>query len=234
MSDTLLIIPAYNEEESIEAVVEDLKKNYHDLDYVIVNDGSVDNTERICREKNYNTINLAVNLGLDGAFKAGMRYAYERGYEYAIQFDGDGQHKPEYIYDMRNRMRDGYDIVIASRFLHKRTGLNARYLGSRLIRYAIFFTTGNIISDPTSGMRMYSKKVIEEFALSLNYAPEPDTISYLIKQGVSVSEVSVTMEERKAGMSYLSPVNAVKYMIRILTSIFFIQNFRKREDKYRR
>ena len=105
-------------------------------------------------------------------------------------------------------------------------------LGSNIIELAILFTTGKRIYDPTSGMRMYSFKVIEEFACNINYAPEPDTVSYLVKQGLKVSEVPAKMEERKAGVSYLTPINAIKYMIRILISILLIQNFRKRDKRY--
>ena len=84
------------------------------------------------------------------------------------------------------------------------------------------------IQDPTSGMRMFSRRMIEEFAKGLNYGPEPDTVSYLIKQGAKVAEVPVTMDERISGVSYLTPVNASKYMIKMLISILLIQNFRKR------
>ena len=79
---------------------------------------------------------------------------------------------------------------------------------------------------------MYDRKLIEEFAFNINYAPEPDTVSYLLKQGAKVAEIPCTMNERKAGVSYLTPFNACKYMLRILTSILFIQNFRKRDKKY--
>ena len=74
--------------------------------------------------------------------------------------------------------------------------------------------------------------MIEEFALSLNYGPEPDTVSYLLKQGARVAEVQVKMDERTAGVSYLNPVNASKYMIKMLFSILVIQNFRKRDKRY--
>lgn len=95
----LIIIPAYNEAENIVNVVENLKSNYRIFDYVVVNDGSKDNTAKICREHNYNLVDLPINLGLAGAFQAGMKYAFYHDYDYAIQYDGDGQHNPEYIED---------------------------------------------------------------------------------------------------------------------------------------
>ena len=228
MKDILLVIPSYNEEKNIEAVVGELIEKFPQLDYIVVNDGSTDNTVKICREKGYHLLNLPVNLGLAGCFQAGMKYAFGKGYSYAIQFDGDGQHRPEYIEKMREKMDEGYDIVIGSRFVDKKKDFSMRMIGSRLIGAAICITTGARVADPTSGMRMFNKKMIETFALSLNYGPEPDTISFLIKQGARVAEVSVEIEKRLAGESYFKPFIAVKYMVRMLISILLIQNFRKK------
>lgn len=227
MSDLLIIIPAYNEEDNIERVVDRLTASYPQYDYVVVNDGSRDATGEICRKRGYNFLNLPVNLGLAGGFQAGIRYAYAKGYECAIQIDGDGQHRPEFIADMKKKMDEGYDIVIGSRFVHERKPKSMRMLGSNLIELAIRLTTGKDIKDPTSGMRLFNRKMIREFAKGLNYGPEPDTISYLLKQGASVAEVPVVMDERTRGVSYLTPVNAARYMIQMLVSILLIQNFRK-------
>lgn len=228
MDKVLVVIPAYNEEANIEMVVGELERDYPQLDYVVVNDGSSDRTAQICRERGYNLLDLTVNLGLAGCFQAGMKYAYAKGYAYAIQFDGDGQHRPEYILPMQEKMKEGYDIVIGSRFLDEKKDLSMRMVGSRLITAAIRLTTGVHVADPTSGMRMFSREMIKEFALNINYGPEPDTISYLIKQGAKVAEVPVVIEERAGGESYLKPTVAVRYMARILISILLIQNFRKR------
>ena len=171
-------------------------------------------------------MDLPVNLGLAGCFQAGMKYAYEHGYAYAIQFDGDGQHRPEFIGRMREKMDEGYDIVIGSRFVDRPKDMSIRMIGSRLISFAIRLTTGVKIADPTSGMRMFNREMIKEFALKLNYGPEPDTISYLLKQGAKIAEVPVVIDERTGGESYLKPMVAVKYMTRILLSILLIQNFR--------
>lgn len=232
MSDVLIVIPAYNEEKNIERVVDNLILNYPQFDYVVVNDGSKDSTAEICRRKGYNLLDLPVNLGLAGGFQAGLKYAYKNHYLYAIQFDGDGQHRPEFIQTMREKMDEGYDIVIGSRFVTENKPKTMRMLGSNLISAAIRLTTGVRIKDPTSGMRMFSSKMVEEFALSLNYGPEPDTVSYLLKQGAKVAEIQVKMDERIAGESYLNPVNAVKYMSKMLFSILLVQNFRKRDKRY--
>lgn len=227
MDKVLVIIPAYNEEANIEMVVGELERDYPQLDYIVVNDGSSDRTAQICREKGYNLLDLTVNLGLAGCFQAGMKYAYYKDYACAIQFDGDGQHRPEYIIPMQEKMAEGYDIVIGSRFLEGKKDFSMRMLGSRLITAAIRLTTGVHVADPTSGMRMFSRRMIKEFALNINYGPEPDTVSYLLKQGAKVAEIPVRIEERAGGESYLKPTVAVRYMARILISILLIQNFRK-------
>lgn len=227
-SELLIIIPAYNEEQNIKGVVSYITQNYSQYDYVVVNDGSKDRTGAICRENGYELIDLPINLGLAGAFQTGLKYAYEKGYQYAIQFDADGQHRPEFIQAMLDRVKEGYDIVIGSRFLTQKKGRSLRMVGSKMITVAIKLTTGVRVSDPTSGMRLFSRDMIREFAQNLNYGPEPDTISYLLKNGAKVSEVQVKMEERQFGESYLNFMGSAKYMIKMLTSILFVQNFRKR------
>ena len=228
-SQVLVIIPAYNEEDNIVNVTEQFLEKYKQYDYVIVNDGSSDHTADICIKKGYNILNLPINLGLAGAFQTGMKYAYENGYEYAIQFDADGQHMPEYIESMLEEMKNGCDIVIGSRFVTEKKPHSMRMLGSDLISLAIQMSTGKKIKDPTSGMRMYNKNMISKFANSMNYGPEPDTVSHLLRNYAKIGEVQVYMQERTAGESYLKPFKAMAYMIRMLCSILVIQNFRKRE-----
>ena len=225
----LVIIPAYNEQDSIVRVIENLRNNFPQYDYVIINDGSADSTPEICRAKGYELIDLPVNLGLAGAFQTGLKYAYQKGYDYAIQFDADGQHLPQYIAPMLEKMQEGYDIVIGSRFVNEKKPKSLRMLGSNMISLAMRITTGRKVNDPTSGMRMFNKKMIEEFALNMNYGPEPDTVSYLLKQGATIAEVQVQMEERIAGTSYLTMGRSIMYMMRMLISILLIQNFRKRQ-----
>lgn len=227
-SELLIVIPAYNEEENIENVVTYIRDNYAQYDYIVVNDGSRDRTAEICRSKGYELLDLPTNLGLAGAFQAGLKYAYVKGYSYAIQFDADGQHRPEFIQAMMDRMKEGYDIVIGSRFLNYRKSKSLRMIGSKILTVAIKMTTKVRVSDPTSGMRMFSRPMIKEFAQNLNYGPEPDTVSYLLKNGAKISEVQVKMEERQFGESYLNLAGSAKYMIKMLVSILLVQNFRKR------
>ena len=229
MNEVLVIIPAYNEEANIGRVAEGLVRDHPELDFVVVNDGSGDRTAEICRENGYRLLDLPVNLGLAGAFQAGMKYADRKGYRFAVQFDGDGQHRAEFIAPMREKMEEGYNIVIASRFVTEKKPRSLRMLGSRIIAAAIRLSSGASLKDPTSGMRMYDRRMIHLFANQINYPPEPDTVSWLVKNGAKVAEVQAYMDERTAGVSYLTPMNAVRYMTRTLISILFIQSFRVRE-----
>ena len=229
MSKLLIVIPAYNEEGNIVHVVNELVAHYPQYDYVVVNDGSRDHTAALCRQNGFRLIDLPVNLGLAGAFQTGLRYAAENGYDCALQFDADGQHKPEYIQPMLDELESGADIVIGSRFLTVKKPKSLRMLGSYLISWAIRLTTGQAICDPTSGMRMFNRRMVEEFAQNLNYGPEPDTISYLIKNGAVVREIQVQMGERLTGTSYLNFTRSIQYMLKMGLSILLIQWFRKRE-----
>ena len=223
------MIPAYNEELNIERVVNNLIDNFPQYDYVVINDGSKDDTAKICREKGFHLIDLPINLGLSGAVQAGMRYAWQNGYDAAIQIDGDGQHRPEYIEQLAKELEKGEaQIVIGSRFVTEKKPRSLRMLGSNVISGLIRLSTGFRLNDPTSGMRLFNRDVVKEFALNINYGPEPDTISYQNKKGVKVKEVQVKMDERIAGESYLNLSKSMKYMILMSFSILFIQGFRKR------
>lgn len=225
----LIIIPAYNEENNIVGVVEEITEKYPQYDYVVINDGSTDATRKVCVNNSINLLDLPVNLGLSGAIRSGMRYANYYGYEYVVQLDGDGQHCPEYIADMLSCMeRTGADIVIGSRFKTERKPVTARMIGSQLITYAIWITTGGkYIGDVTSGMRLFNKRMIKMFGYRINYRPEPDTLAFLLNQGVKIEEVQVSMRERVAGDSYLNLKNSFYYMLHVLFNILFFQWVRK-------
>ena len=225
--EVLLIIPAHNEEESLVEVVRDIEAQEEKLSYIIVSDGSTDGTVALCRREGYPCIVLPVNLGLAGCFQTGMKYAYREGYQYAVQFDGDGQHRAADVAVLKEKMDEGsYDLVLGSRFLERRKGSSARETGSRLLTAVIRLTTGKTVTDPTCGLRLYSRRAIGDFANRMNYGPEPDTVSYLIKRGYRIAEAAVEIRERQAGQSYLRPLNAAWYMLRMLVSILFVQRFR--------
>lgn len=218
----LVIIPAYNEEENILRVVRNLELSNTGCDYVVINDCSKDSTGQILDENNINHIDLPVNLGLTGAVQTGYKYAYYNGYDAAIQFDGDGQHLPEYIPALVKEIENGYDIVIGSRFVNEKKHFNLRMLGSRIITAMIKLTTGVTINDPTSGMRIINKRLIKDYAFEINRKPEPDTLAFQIKKGFRAKEVQVKMEDRLAGTSiYAGLGNSIKYMLKVLITILF-------------
>ncbi|WP_033162442.1 glycosyltransferase family 2 protein [Sharpea azabuensis] len=227
MLKTLIIIPAYNEALNIKNTIEDIKENAPDVDYIVVNDGSKDDTLEKLNLYNYNYINGFQNQGLFGAVQTGFKWALYNDYDVAIQFDGDGQHSALYIKDLVKAIEEGNNISIGSRFVNEKKPLTPRMLGSRLITFAIKLMTGKRINDPTSGFRAYDRSCIEHYANDMNNPPEPDTLVCMLKNGKKIKEVQVTMSEREYGESYLNPINSIKYMVTQLISIFLIQSFRK-------
>ena len=220
----LIIIPAYNEAESLKGVIERLRSTCPQYDYIIVNDGSTDGTMELCEENNYNIINHTANEGLSGAIHTGMKYAIENGYDAALQFDADGQHLSEYINSMVNCMKEsGCDIVIGSRFLNSKMPFRLRTLGGKIIFHAVRHAANAELSDPTSGMRLFSADIMSLFIENKHFTPEPDTLAFLIRMGADIREVKVTMEDRMAGQSYLTPINATKYMFKMIKSILYSQ-----------
>lgn len=223
----LAIIPAYNEEECLANTVAELTSVCPDIDYLVVNDGSHDKTPEICDELHLNHIDMPVNCGLTSGVKAGMKYAYRHGYDAAVQFDADGQHMPQYISKMADAMREqNADIVIASRNLAGGGAVGARGTGAKLITALIKQATKQTITDPTSGMRMYNRRMIEIFARDFDISPEPDTISLLIRKGAKVIEIPAEMRERQGGTSYLRYFSAISYMARTCLSLLLFQWFR--------
>ena len=224
---TLVVIPAYNEALNIEKTVHDLEINAPDVDYVVVNDGSKDNTLEVLKKNHFNYIDGFCNLGLFGAVQTGFKLALKEDYDVVIQFDGDGQHSAKYIEPLVKEIENGNSIVIGSRFVDEKKPFTARMIGSRFIAGAIKLVTGKIITDPTSGFRAYDRACIKDYALEMNNPPEPDTLVYMLRKQRKIKEIQVQMSEREFGESYLNLVNTIKYMSRMMVSIFLIQPFRK-------
>lgn len=223
MKKVLIIIPAYNEALNIEKTVEDVKNNTK-YDYIIINDCSKDNTKEVCEKNNYNCISLPINYGLTSGIQIGMKYAKLNNYDIAIQFDGDGQHEAKYLKNLVDKIeKENCDVAIGSRFVTEKKPISMRMLGSFLISLAIKITTFKTIKDPTSGMRAYNKKAIDEFVKNSSLTPEPDTLVYMLKKGMKIEEVQVEMREREFGESYLKPLKAAEYMINMFFSIIFIR-----------
>lgn len=219
----LIIIPAYNEEENIVKTVESILRDSTGFDYVIINDCSRDNTRKICEERGYNIVNLPINLGIGGAVQTGYKYAVRNGYDMAVQVDGDGQHDPSFLEEMASYLEEhDVDMVIGSRFIEKQgfqsSGL--RRVGIRFFTFLIRILTGKKITDPTSGLRMVGKNVLQIFAEEYpkDY-PEPETVVGVLRRGMKVEEIPVIMHEREGGVSSISMKKSVYYMVKVSLAI---------------
>lgn len=219
----LIIIPAYNESQNIEYVVDHIVENYPQYDYVVINDGSKDKTRDVCRKRGYQYINLSINLGIGGAVQTGYKYARDKDYDMAVQLDGDGQHDIAFLEEMIQVIeQDQADIVIGSRFIEKEGFQSslARRTGINLLSGLILLTTGKRIKDVTSGYRLVNKRFIEIYAddYPIDY-PEPEAIIQAIMHGGRIKECPVVMKERIGGESSIKLMASVYYMIKVTLAI---------------
>jgi len=226
----LVIIPAFNESGSIEKTISDIVSNAPDFDYLVVNDCSTDNTLEILKNNKYEHISLPVNLGIGGAVQAGYMYAYNNDYDIAVQFDGDGQHNASYLDDMVKKLEEtDSDMVIGSRFIEHEgfQSSGVRRIGIKFFTGLIKLLTGKKITDPTSGFRMVNRRLISLFAKDYpkDY-PEPESEVTIISKGYKVEEIPVVMNEREEGVSSISMINGVYYMIKVSIAIL-IARFNK-------
>lgn len=230
----LLIIPAFNEEKSILKTIKMLKDSseyeHYDIDYIVINDGSTDETYDKLRDNDINSINLVDNLGIGGAVQTGYMYALYNDYDIAIQFDGDGQHDIDSVGNLiKPIVENKADFVIGSRFVEDSPSdfktSSSRRIGIKLISFFIKLVTGKRIYDVTSGYRAASRKVIKLFAKDypVKY-PEPESTTLLIKKNYRVDEVGVNMFERKEGKSSITPFKSIRYMVEVCTSIVILRD----------
>lgn len=238
MKKVLLIIPAYNEQENILKTVQTIKEYSEEIEYVVINDGSTDNTEQILIENKINHIKLVHNLGIGGAVQTGYKYAYENNYDIAIQFDGDGQHDVNYIPNICEPLIDGSaDMCIGTRYLDKSASefqsTFMRRLGANIISVFIRLLCGKKVTDPTSGFRAVNAKVIKEFAkLYPTEYPEPESTVSLLVNGYTVQEVPVSMNERTGGVSSIRLWKTVDYMVKVVLAIIVDSiSFRRKGGK---
>lgn len=232
---TLVIIPCYNEQDSIEQVIADLKSAVPECDYLVVNDCSTDNSRDILLKGGYNHISLPANLGIGGGVQSGYLYAVQNGYDITVQMDGDGQHNPIYLRDVIAPVAAGeLDMCVGSRFITKEGFQSGaiRRLGIRILSGLIRILSGAKVRDVTSGFRACNRELTEFYAE--NYAqdyPEPEAIVSAVTNGWRVGEVPVVMEERKAGVSSIGPLSGIYFMVKVSLALVvyrFILPKRKR------
>lgn len=228
----LLIIPAYNEEENILKTYNDII-NYNEkyktsYDVIVINDGSKDNTSKICHENNIPVIDLIRNLGIGGAVQTGYKYALENDYDIAIQFDGDGQHDVEFIKDIIKPIMDNeVNMVIGSRFIDNSKSdfksTKARRIGINIISKVIKYKTKIKIYDTTSGFRAVDKNIIKLFAsIYPTEYPEPISTVEVINHNYKMKEIPVSMKERIGGSSSIKSWKNVYYMINVILTIMLM------------
>ena len=228
----LLIIPAYNEEASIQKTIEAVKQTRYD--YIVINDGSTDQTRQILETNNYNHVNLLANLGIGGAVQTGYKYALDNKYDIAIQFDADGQHDISYIDKLIEPIKNNQaDLVIGSCFIDKTSNdlrsSKIRRFGIHFLSNVIKLFSGKRIHDPTSGFRAANVKAITKFAN--NYPqeyPEPISNFEILKySNLKIKEVPVKMNKRIAGKSSIHSWKTLYAAFNVLLSIIIISIRRK-------
>ena len=223
-----VLIPAYNEEASIANVIADINALTYqsfDIDAIVINDCSTDNTISIIKSANCIVLDLPVNLGIGGAIQTGYRYAKENNYDYAIQVDGDGQHPANQIPLLLDNIIDGsHDLIIGSRFIQKKgfQSSGMRRLGIGFLRNWIKLFSGLNIYDNTSGFRLINRELIE--LLSNDYPdeyPEPESLIMISKKGFLIKEVPVEMQERQGGESSIKAFDQLYYMVKVSLAILY-------------
>jgi glycosyltransferase involved in cell wall biosynthesis len=224
MNKILIIVPAYNEEESLRGVIQDLRSHVPQADILVVNDGSSDRTAAVARQSGVILASLSFNLGIGGAMQTGFQYARMKDYDIAIQFDGDGQHLAAEIEIVLDALqKGGADIVIGSRFL-KRGDYRPSFF--RRIGISIFSTVlsaiiGIPVTDTTSGFRAVNRRVIEFFArVYPDDYPEVESLVLLHRAGMTIAEVPVRMRDRTGGRTSITPVRSAYYMVKVLLAVF--------------
>jgi glycosyltransferase involved in cell wall biosynthesis len=221
--EILIIVPAYNEEESITGVIQDIRENMASAHILVVNDGSRDSTSRIAMGMGVTVLDLPFNIGIGGAMQAGYCYAERNAYDIAVQFDGDGQHIASEITKLLHPLRAGAaDIVIGSRFLTPGSYRSSklRLLGIWIFSFVLSRILGTAVTDSTSGFRAANRRVIEFFARTYpDDYPEVEALVLLHKVNLRMTEVAVTMRERTGGRSSITRVRSVYYMMKVLLAI---------------
>lgn len=216
---TLIIIPAYNEGDNIEKVVDNLITNFPQYDYVIVNDGSRDHTKRVCSSREYEVLNLPINMGIGGAVQTGYRYARDNDYDIAVQIDGDGQHDVGFLDKMIEYMGEQQaDCVIGSRFVEKEgfQSSGMRRIGIRFLSFLGWVLTGVRVKDITSGYRLVNRRFINIFAEDYpSDYPEPEAMVIAAVHGGRIREYPVVMRDRENGTSSITLKKSVYYMFKV-------------------
>jgi glycosyltransferase involved in cell wall biosynthesis len=227
MNRFLAIVPAYNEEEIIARTVDEIRRFAPEFDVLVVDDGSTDRTAASAAATSASVLQLPFNLGIGGAMQSGYIYALERGYEMAVQVDGDGQHDPRNINDLLRQLQSdpALNMVTGSRFLERHGGGDRssvpRRAGIGIFARVVSLVTGQRVTDPTSGFRMTDRLGIALFARDYPHDyPEIEAILLMHAHRLRSCEVPVRMRPRTSGVSSISQIQPIYYMVKVLLAIF--------------
>ena len=220
----LAIVPAYNEEGSVGKVIEEVKTHFPQAAILVINDGSTDHTSEKARTCGATVLELPFNLGIGGAMQAGYKYAYEKGYDIAVQVDADGQHDPKEIQKLLRALEvEKIDVAIGSRFIGDSSyrPSTMRRIGISIFSRVISTIVGQKITDPTSGFRAANRKAIQLFASDYpqDY-PEPEVVILLHQCRLKMGEAPVGMSKRYSGESSITKIRSIYYMVKVLLAIF--------------
>ena len=219
----LLLIPAFNEEASIGHVVVEARQVMPGIDVLVANDCSTDATAQVARGVGAQVITVPHHLGLGGVLQAGYRLAYELGYDYVVRIDGDGQMDPRDIPTILETLRaSGVEMVIGSRYLERDGGHTsvARSVGIRFFRAVLRPILGKPVMDPTSGFVGVNRRALEVFSNSfpLEY-PEIEALVVLRRRAFHFLEVPCRIRPRRAGLSTITPLKSVYYIVHVLLGV---------------
>lgn len=222
MKKTLIIIPAYNEQGSIGAVVENIRNHVADADILVVNDGSLDRTARKARESGAMVISLPYNMGIGTAVQSGFLFAREKGYNFVVQVDGDDQHPSSEIPRLLEALENDVDVAIGSRFVQP-TGYRPplfRAVGIRVFSFLVSLIVGKKVHDTTSGFRATNRRAI--LLLTETYPhdyPEVEALITLYRHGMKFVEIPVEMNYRREGKSSISAKAGIYYMLKVTLAV---------------
>ena len=220
---TLVIIPAYNEEESLGHVIARIHEAVPYADVVVVNDGSTDATSSIAGEHDCFVLDLPYNLGIGSAMQTGFMFARNNDYAIAVQVDGDGQHNPAEIPQLLEALEaGGVDVVVGSRYIEERGYITPalRRLGIVILSAIISLVTHQRFTDPTSGFRASNRQAVRFCARDYPFDyPEPESVVLFKRAGLRVCEIPVTMNPRYGGQSSITPVRSGYYMVKVIVAI---------------
>jgi glycosyltransferase involved in cell wall biosynthesis len=234
MMRALVIVPAWNEERGLAAVLDELRRVAPDWDVCVVDDGSSDDTSAVARREGATVLRLPLNLGIGGAVQTGYLWARDHGYDVAAQIDGDGQHDPKYLAGALRRIEAGADIVVGSRHLGA-VGFQSTVLrrtGSRYLSWFLRLRCGARITDPTSGFRVCGRRAVELFGRHYpSDYPEPEAIALATRRGLRIEEIPVAMRSRQHGASSIGTVRTIYYLIKVSLALLLLPAERRRNPE---